>query len=121
MRGLVEVAGWVWPVIWIALSTGLLVVLAASAWVLFHKAIGVMDALSELADRSSLLDVGEIEHVGPTIAVLAAARDIRAREEARRTHRAERARARYERRMARARRITSLDATQRDWPADWVS
>ncbi len=118
---LVPVPGWVWPVIWVSLTTALLAILALSAWVIFRKAMKVMDALGELADRGSLLDLVETEHVAPAIAVLAAAGDIHGREEARRVHRAELARARHEQRILRARRITNVDATQRDWPADWVS
>ncbi len=103
------------------LAVALLAMLALSAWVPFRKAMKVMDALGELADRGSLLEGGATEHVAPDIAVLAAAGDIHAREEARRTHRAELARARHDQRILRARRITSVQATQRDWPADWVS
>jgi len=105
---IVTVPGWAWPVIWVGLSLALLVMLGAFAWILFRKATRMMDALGELAERGSLLEVAESEHVRPAIAVLAAARDIQAREEARRLRRAQRRQYRHDRRLARAHSITLL-------------
>lgn len=103
------IPGWAWPVIWIGLVVALLVMLGSFAWLLFRKAMTVMDALGELADRGSVFDWEESEHVRPAIAVLAAARDIRDREEARKRHRLDRRETRLNLRLERARSITALD------------
>lgn len=110
---------WAWLVIWSALVLALLVMLGLSAWWLFRKGIGVLDAIGELADATAVLEVDDPVLPRQQLAVLADARDIRRREAARRFHRAERRRLRHERRMARARRITSLDASTVRWPDDW--
>ncbi len=108
MTELVAVPWWVWAVIWVGLVLALLVMLGSFAWLLFRKAMTVMGALAELADRGAL-DVPESEHVRPAIAVLAAARDIRDREEARKRHRLDRRETRLNLRLERARSITALD------------
>lgn len=109
MTELVVMPWWVWAVIWVGLVLALLVMLGSFAWLLFRKAMRVMDALAELADRGSAFDVAESEHVRPAIAVLAAARDIRNREEARKRHRLDRRESRRNARLERARAITVLD------------
>ena len=110
---------WGWLLIWLFLVLLLLGVLALCAWRLFRKGMTLLDDLADLADRTAVLDVDEPELARPAIAVLAQASEIRAREDARRHHRRERRRLRHDRRMARARSITRLDASRRQWPVDW--
>lgn len=110
---------WGWLLIWSGLVLALLVMLGVSAWRLFRKGVGVLDAVGELAEAAEVLEVDDPVLPRQQLAVLAQARDIRRREEARRFHRAERRRLRHERRMARARRITTLDASAIRWPDDW--
>jgi hypothetical protein len=114
-----EIPWWVWLLIWTGLVLALLIMLAVSAWWLFRTELGVLDAVGELADAAGVLEVDDPVLPRQQLAVLADAREIRRREEARRFHRAERRRLRHERRMARARRITTLDATTVRWPDDW--
>lgn len=110
---------WGWLLIWSALGLALIVLLGVSAWWLSRKGIGVLDAVGELADATGVLEVDDPVLPKQHVAVLAAARDIRRREEARRFHRAERRRLRHEQRMTRAHRITTLDASTVRWPYDW--
>lgn len=119
MTGASEIPWWGWLTIWSVLVLGLLVMLGVFAWVLFRKGLGVLDAVSQLAESAAVLDVEEQALTAPQRAILADLRDIRARENARRFRRAERRRLRWERRLARARRITTLDASRHPWPADW--
>ena len=114
------IAWWGWLLIWSGLVLALLATLALLLWWLFRKAMRLLDDFGELADKAEILDGEEAADLPrPVIAVLAEMRDIRAREEARRAHRARRRNDRHQRRMARARRITSADASARRWPADW--
>lgn len=114
-----EIPWWGWLLIWSALALALIALLGLSAWWLSRKGIGVLDALGELADATGVLEVDDPVLPKQHVAVLAAARDIHRREEARRLHRAERRRLRHEQRMARAQRITTLDASTVRWPDDW--
>jgi hypothetical protein len=113
------IAWWGWLTLWSALVLGLLVMLGAFAWVLFRKGLGVLDAVAHLADSAAVLDAEERALTPPQRAILADLRDIRAREAARRFRRAERRRQRLDRRLARARHITTLDASRHPWPTDW--
>ena len=110
---------WGWIVIWGGLVLALLAMLALFAWWLFRKGLRLLDDVADLADAGAVLEFEDAEMPKQAIAVLADARDIRSREEARKAHRANRRRLRHERRMARARRITSPEAAHREWPADW--
>ena len=110
---------WGWLLIWTGLVLALLVMVALFAWWLFRKAMRLLDDAAELADTAAILEVDDPELPRPVIAVLADLRDIRAREEARKSHRARRRSERHARRMARARRITTLDASKQQWPAEW--
>lgn len=110
---------WVWVLVWTALALGLLVMLALLAWWLFRKAMVLLDDVSALADRAAILEFAEVELSRPAIAVLTSARDIRDREEARKAHRIERRRLRFERRMTRARRITKADPRLLELPTEW--
>ena len=110
---------WSWLIIWSLLVIALLAVLAVSAWILFRKGIGVLDAAAQLADTTAVLEAEERALTPPQRAILADLRAIRNREAARRFRRAERRRVRHEHRLVRARRITSVDASRQRWPADW--
>jgi hypothetical protein len=110
---------WAWIAIWGGLVLALLVMLALVAWWLFRKAMRLLDDVGELADSTAVLEVDEPVLARPQLAVLADLRDIHRREAERRAHRTNRRRLGHEGRLARARRITSVDATQRQWPADW--
>lgn len=113
------IAWWGWIAIWGGLVLALVAMLALFAWWLFRKALRLLDDVGELAGRAEILAIDDAVLDKPTIAVLADLRDIRAREDARRAHRTTRRRDRRENRLARARRITKLDASQQQWPADW--
>jgi hypothetical protein len=93
--------------------------LALLGWWLFRKLMVLFDDASALAERFEILQFGEAELPKPAIAVLASARDIRDREEARKAHRFERNRLRQEERIARAKRITKADPRLLDLPASW--
>jgi flagellar biosynthesis/type III secretory pathway M-ring protein FliF/YscJ len=113
------VAWWVWALIWTGLGVALIVMLALLGWWLFRKLMVLFDDASALADRVQILEFDEAQLPQPAIAVLANARDIRDREEARKAHRFERKRLRHEQRIARAKRITKADPRLLDLPASW--
>ncbi len=110
---------WGWVLLWSGLVLALLVTLAALAWWLFRKVLVLLDDLGRLAERASLLEAADAELVRPHVAVLAEISVVRARERARRTHRAERRAARRQTRLDRARRITGVDASTQQWPEEW--
>ena len=114
-------AWWGWLLLWTGLALALLITLGLFAWSLFRKFLTLVDDVADLAERSALLEVDDPVLVRPQIAVLAEVRDIRDRERVRKAHRAELRQQRHDRRMARARRIADPAASQREWPADWVS
>lgn len=113
------IAWWGWLLIWAGLVLGLVATLALFAWWLFRKAMSLLDDAGMLATKVEILEVGDSELPQQTRAVLADLRDVRAREAARRARRSRRRSDRHRRRMQRARRITSADASQQQWPADW--
>lgn len=110
---------WSWVLIWTGLVIVLLVVLGLAAWWLFRKFLTLLDDVATLADRASLIDPVDAELIRPELAVLAEVSEVRAREDARRQHRAERKQRRHEARMARATRIGSVDASRVLWPSEW--
>lgn len=116
----VDIQWWGWLLIWTGLVLALAATVALLVWRLFRKGFRLLDDLGELADTAAVFD-GVVEHELPpqAIAVLAEIRDIRAREEARKYHRSVRRSERHRRRLERARRITTLDASKVRWPADW--
>ncbi len=114
------IAWWGWLLIWTALALALVATLGLLTWWLLRKGFRLLDDLGELADTAAVFDgVGEAELPPQAIAGLADIRDIRAREEARTFHRSQRRSERHRRRLERARRITTLDASKVRWPADW--
>jgi hypothetical protein len=115
----VDIHWWGWILIWAGLVVALLVMLGLFAWWLFRKSLVLLDDVSALAETTAVLAVDDAVLPRHEIAVLADLRDIHRREDARRAHRSERRRLRHERRMSRARRITSVDAPTGPWPQDW--
>ncbi|MBX3099706.1 MAG: hypothetical protein KF761_09005 [Salinibacterium sp.] len=110
---------WAWVLIWTGLAVLLLATVTLLLWRLFRKAMTLLDDVGTLAERAEFLDIEDMPLPAQTIAVLADVRDIRARESARKAHRARRRSERHRVRIARARRITSVDASTRSWPTDW--
>lgn len=115
----VDIYWWGWVLIWAGLALALAVMLALFAWWLFRKFLVLMNDVADLAEKSAILEIDDPALVRPQIAVLASVREIRDRENARKFHRSERKRLRREARLARARRITTVDVSTRQWPADW--
>lgn len=114
------IAWWGWILIWTSLVIGMLVMLALGAWWLFRKSLVVFDDLSNLAEKTSILET-EDERIPPTQrAVLLSLREVLAREDARKRHRLARKTARHDRRIARAKRISSVDASTAEWPEAWT-
>lgn len=114
-----DIQWWGWILIWTGLVLALLVMLGLFAWWLFRKFLTLMDDVATLAETTAVLDADDAELLKPQLAVLAEVRDIRERESARRAHRAERRRLRWERRLERAKRITHEDASRIRWPEHW--
>jgi hypothetical protein len=112
---------WVWLIVWVVLGLGLLALLGLSAWWLFRKFLVLTGDLADLAETLVVLEPDDAGIARPELAVLADVRDIRAREEARRFHRSTRKRERHDSRIARARRITAVDAAMQQWPSDWTA
>lgn len=112
---------WSWLIIWAVLVIALLAMLGFSAWWLFRKFVVLGSDLADLAGTLAVVQPEETVHVRPELAVLGNLRDIQAREDARRFRRATRRRERHERRLARARRITRVDASRQQWPAEWTA
>lgn len=113
------IAWWSWILIWTGLVLGMLVMLALFAWWLFRKSLVALDDLSDLADKTSILDVDDARVPPAQRAVLLSLREVLAREDARKRHRVARKADRRDRRMARARRITSVDVATAQWPEAW--
>lgn len=110
---------WSWIAIWGGLVLALAVMLGLLAWWLFRKALVLLDDVADLAGTTALLESDDPEYIRPALAVLETVRAVRDREAARRAHRAQRRRLRHETRMARARRITSVEAARGPWPSEW--
>jgi flagellar biosynthesis/type III secretory pathway M-ring protein FliF/YscJ len=113
------IAWWGWLLIWVGLVLALVLVLAFLAFTLFRKAIALMHELSAVVDKTTALDVEFLELSKPQIAVLAEMSEIRAQHEAQQRRRADVKLARHERRIARAKRIITRDASTAQWPEGW--
>lgn len=113
------IAWWGWLIIWGSLTLALVAMLALFAWWLFRKFLTLMDDLGDLAESAELIAPDDIEPVRPTLAVLAPFREVYTDRERQRARAVERRGIRHDKRIARARRITSLDATSVRWPEDW--
>ncbi|MBH0115420.1 hypothetical protein I6E52_00990 [Salinibacterium sp. NG253] len=113
------IAWWGWVLIWVGLVLILIVMLGVIAWVLFRKSMVLMKDLSDVVDKTSMLDVEAAELTKPQIAILTEMAEIRDRHEAQKRHRAELKLARHERRIARGKTITTRDASAMQWPQEW--
>lgn len=115
------IAWWGWVILWSVLLSALVIMLALFAYWLFRKLVVLTDAVAAIADRSSFLNIADVELVRPHLAVLATAEQVRDRESARTAHRAARRTGSSSERLERARRITAAEASQMKLPADWYS
>lgn len=108
---------WAWLVIWGSLGLALIAVLVVSAWLLFRKALGVLDDLGDLAGKAELLDRAEdvMEDQATELAILLGAAETRRRRDLIRTAALERRDARRRGRLDRARSLIRTDASARDW------
>jgi len=113
------IAWWGWLTIWGALTLVLIAMLALFAWWLFRKFLTLMDDLGDLAESAELLAPDDAERAHPALAVLTPFREVYAARELQRARASERKLIRHDRRIARARRITRLDATTVRWPEEW--
>ncbi|CAO1651554.1 hypothetical protein I6E81_01120 [Salinibacterium sp. NG22] len=113
------IAWWGWLLIWVGLVLILVAMLGVVAWILFRKAMVLMKDLSDVVEKTSILDVESEKLSKPQLAILTEMVEIRDRHEAHKRQRAEVKLARHERRIARAKTITKRDASQMQWPKEW--
>jgi hypothetical protein len=113
------IAWWGWLAIWGGLGLVLLAMLALGAWWLFRKFVTLMDDLGDLAETAELLTPDDVTPVHPELAVLVAYRDVYAERQNQRSRASERASIRHDKRIARAKRITDVDAKTVRWPGEW--
>ncbi|MBH0024218.1 hypothetical protein [Salinibacterium sp. SWN248] len=113
------IAWWGWLLIWVGLVLILVAMLGVVAWILFRKAMVLMKDLSDVVEKTSILDVESEKLSKPQVAILTEMVEIRDRHEALKRQRAEVKLARHERRIARAKTITKRDASQMRWPKEW--
>ncbi|MEV8254097.1 hypothetical protein AB0O95_09060 [Rhodoglobus sp. NPDC076762] len=113
------IAWWGWLLIWVGLVLALLIMLAVMAWVLFRKAMVLVKDLSDVVDKTAILDVESERISKPHIAILAEMAEIRDRHDAQRRRRLELRDARRARRLERGKRITKRDASRMQWPESW--
>lgn len=108
---------WGWVVIWVCLSFAVLAVLAVSALRLFSKGIAVLDEFESLILKVELLelDAVEVELARTELALVSGAEKIRRSRALVREAALERTAARLEVRIDRAKRITQVDASTREW------
>lgn len=114
-----EIALWIWISLWSGIGIGLIGMLAIFAWSLIRKALRVVEDASAISMGISYDTFDGAALSRAPLAVLQPMAQVRLREAARRTRRDERRQRRREERIARARRITSVDATTVEWPAEW--
>jgi hypothetical protein len=115
---------WSWVIIWVVLALALLGMLVFMAIRLFRKGVRVLDELGVLASKAELLDsVTDAAEAAEDaaaaqqqrLAILAGAEAMRERREFVRAAALDRKAARHDARIARAKRITSVDANSREW------
>ncbi|MES2171254.1 MAG: hypothetical protein V4479_11125 [Actinomycetota bacterium] len=108
---------WSWVVIWAVLAVALLAMLASMAFRLFRKGVAVLDELGTLASKMEILEQ-ESEELGrqrEQLAILAGATYTRERRARIREAAMERRAARHDARIARAKALTKVDASTREW------
>lgn len=117
MSAAVIIPWWGWIAIWGSL---MLVMLGLFAWWLFRKAMVTLEHLGELTEATAILDGADDTPTSRAVpAVLLDLKVVRAHRVARVARRDQRRWERRERRMARARRITTADASRQHLPATW--
>ncbi len=108
---------WSWVVIWVALALALLGMLVWMAVRLFRKAGAVLDELDALASAAELLDraaeVATEQHT--ELAILVGAEEMRRRRALVRADALARRSARRAARIIRAKALTRVDASTREW------
>jgi len=111
------------PVIWVSLSTGLVVVLVALGWRLARAVVALFRALNALVGTSAILDgVEPTRHLDrPVPAVLADRSELQARSAARHDRAHEQRLVRRQARITRGRLLTrpdvaSVERMRRTWP-----
>jgi hypothetical protein len=108
---------WSWVIIWAALALALLAMLAFMAFRLFRKGIALLDELGNLASKMELLE-SEADELGrqrEQLAILAGTQYTRERRARVRAAAMERRAARHDARIARAKALTKVDASSREW------
>lgn len=111
---------WSWLIIWSALVLALLALIVLGALWLWRKLLRLFDDLGELAEQASVLEgVEDAPDVRIEPAILRDIDDVRRRRAIRVARKFERKRIRRVLRLERAKRITRVDPTQVEWPADW--
>jgi hypothetical protein len=108
---------WSWIVIWVVLVAALLAMLVIMAVRLFRKGVGVLTELERLGEKAELLERAEaaVDEQREQLAILAGAAEMRRRRELVRAAALDRKAARHDARIARARSLTGVDASKRDW------
>jgi hypothetical protein len=108
---------WSWVVIWVVLALALLGMLAFMAVRLFRKGVGVLDELGTLASKLELLqsESDELGRQKEQLAILAGAAYTRERRARVREAALARRAARHDSRIARAKALTKVDASTREW------
>ncbi|MCU1523985.1 MAG: hypothetical protein JWO18_879 [Microbacteriaceae bacterium] len=111
---------WSWVIIWVGLGLALLVMLGLMAWWLFRKLMGVFRELETLAGKAELLEAANetLDEQHSERAILLTRSEVVARREFVRSRAAERKEARHLARLERARALTKLDASTRQWFKD---
>jgi len=105
---------WSWILIWGGLVLALLAMLVLMAWWLFRKAVGVLDELGQLAEKTELLsrmsdELTDVETAPFVPAVLLDRAAVAAQRSARELAREQRKHARREKRITRARLLIRAD------------
>ena len=105
---------WSWILIWGGLVLALLAMLALLSWWLFRKAVGVLDELGRLTEKTEMLsrmsdELEDVEAPRFVPAVLLEHAEVAASHHARVLAREDRRRARREKRITRARMLTRAD------------
>jgi peptidoglycan hydrolase CwlO-like protein len=108
---------WSWLIIWVVLVLALLAMLALMAFRLFRKGVGVLTELETLASKMELLqsESDALDKQKEQLAILAGAAYTRERRARVRAAALERRAARHDARIARAKALTKVDASTREW------
>jgi hypothetical protein len=108
---------WSWLIIWVVLVLALLAMFAAMAYRLFRKGVAVLTELERLGEKTEILQrVDEaVEERHAQLAILAGAAEMRRRRELVRAAALDRKAARHDARIARAKALTRVDASTREW------